>query len=403
MKYAKEEIIQFISEEDVKFIRLAFTDFSGKLKNISIMQDELDRAFGYGIAFDAGSIYGFSPSDCTELFLRPDPSTIYALPWRPDHGRVIRMFCSIARPDGRAYEADARGILKQAIADASEMGISFSFGAEIEFYLFKRDENGLPTKIPYDNGGYLDVAPADRGENVRREICLSLESMGLKPESSHHEEGPGQNEIDFRFADALTAADDVVTFKNVVETIADRNGLVADFSAKPLPDEAGSGMHINIYARGTEKRDHLPQIIAGILKHIPEMTRFLNTTEESYKRFGRNKAPDDISWSVENRSSLIRIPAASGEFRKCKLRSPDSLCNPYIAYALLIWAALDGIKNGMPLPLSGEKNYYSSSPDAAEKRVLLPQSLEEAKSIAASSGFIKRHLPKQIVDFYTQD
>ncbi len=403
MKYSKEEIIQFIAEEDVKFIRLAFTDMHGRLKNISVMQSELDRAFRYGVSIDASAIGGFADSGQNELFLRPDPSTIYALPWRPDHGRVIRMFCSIACADGSAFECDTRAILKRAIADASRMGISFAFGSEMEFYLFKRDEEGNPTKIPYDNAGYLDVAPADRGENVRREICLSLESMGLRPESSHHEEGPGQNEIDFRYADALTAADDAVTFWNVVDTIAYRNGLKADFTPLPLENFPGNGMQINISAKGEKGRDYLPQIIAGILDHILEITLFLNTVEDSYERFGKHKAPCDVSWAFENRLRLIRIPSATGESRRCELRSPDPMCNPYLAYALLIWSGLDGIKRDLTLPSNDENSFYCKlAGDPSEETVMLPRTLEEAKEKARTSEFIAKHLPKAVINHYTK-
>ena len=247
--YSAHEVLEYLQAEDVKFVRLAFCDVFGRQKNISVMPGEMPRAFSTGIAFDASAIAGFGGRVRSDLFLHPDPSTLTLLPWRPEHGRVVRMFCDICYPDGTPFENDARAVLKKAVADAAAMGVRFSFGAEMEFYLFRQDENGRPTKIPYDEAGYMDIAPDDRGENVRREICLTLERMGILPESSHHEEGPGQNEIDFRYADALTAADDAVTFRDVVRTVADRNGLWADFSAKPLPDAPGNGFHINISAR----------------------------------------------------------------------------------------------------------------------------------------------------------
>ena len=402
MKYSKDEIKQYVSEEDVKFIRMAFCDIYGRQKNISIMPDELDRAFEYGIAIDASAIAGFDSGVHSDLLLHPDSSTLSVLPWRPEHGRVVRMFCTVSHPDGSAFEADTRMTLKKAVQDAKKEGISFFFGSEMEFYLFKRDESGEPTKIPYDTAGYMDIAPEDKGENVRREICLTLEQMGIKPESSHHEEGPGQNEIDFRYSDPLTAADHAVTFRAVVNTVAARNGLCADFSPKPLEHQAGNGMHINVSARCEGGKEIMPQIIGGILSHVPEMTVFLNTTEDSYRRFGSNKAPRYISWSSENRSQLIRIPAAVGEYRRAELRSPDPLCNPYLAFALMIQAGLDGIRNNTPLPPPADINLYSAPEEVKAKYEPLPKTLGEAKTIAANSRFIAENLAKPIVDHYTR-
>ena len=240
MNYSAEEIMQYIEEEDIKFIRLAFCDVYGRQKNVSVMPGEIRRAFDTGIAIDASAVDGFGGDVRSDLFLRPDPSTLTRLPWRPEHGGVVRMFCDIIRPDGTPYECDTRALLRRAVSAAIECGITFRFGAEMEFYLFRLDENGDATKIPYDRAGYMDIAPADRGENVRREICLTLEQMGIYPEASHHEEGPGQNEIDFRHSDPLSAADDSVTFRSVVETIAARNGLAADFSPKPLDGQSAT-------------------------------------------------------------------------------------------------------------------------------------------------------------------
>lgn len=254
MKFTPAEVMQYVKEEEIQFIRLAFCDIYGKQKNIAIMASELKRAFEVGIAIDASAIAGFGGEVRSDLFLRPDPSTLVQLPWRPESGKVIRMFCDITYPDGKKLDEDTRGILKAAIAAAKAEGLSFAFGAEMEFYLFKLDEHGNPTTIPYDNASYMDVAPDDKGENVRREICLTLEELGIQPECSHHEEGPGQNEIDFRYSDPLSAADNAVTFRTVVKTVATRSGLVADFSPKPLRNHAGSGLHINISVKGGEKR-----------------------------------------------------------------------------------------------------------------------------------------------------
>ena len=400
MKYSPEEVMQFVSEEDVKFIRLAFCDVYGRQKNIAVMSSELKRAFEYGIAIDASAIDGFGGEVRSDLLLHPDSSTLIQLPWRPQHGRVARMFCDITYPDGRPFEADTRQILKKAISEARDMGYDFSFGSEMEFYLFNLDENGVPTKQPYDNAGYMDIAPDDKGENVRREICLTLEQMGIKPESSHHESGPGQNEIDFRYSDPMTAADNAVTFHAAVKTIAAQNGLCADFSPKPLPDRDGNGMHINISARGQGKPDPLPHVIAGILEKIGDMTAFLNPCESSYDRLGCDKAPGYVTWSSENRSQLIRIPAAVGEFRRAELRSPDPMTNPYLAFTLLIYAGLYGVQNRLPLPAAADFNTFTASADALAAYQRLPASRKEAMVAAASSAFIREHLPAAVISAY---
>lgn len=402
MKYSKEEVIQFVAEEDVKFIRMAFCDIYGKQKNISIMPGELERAFEYGIAIDASAIDGFGGEVHSDLFLHPDTSTLCVLPWRPEHGKVVRMFCTVTYPDGTPFEADTRALLRKASEDAEKEGISFAFGSEMEFYLFKCDENGEPTNIPYDNAGYMDVAPEDKGENVRREICLTLERMGINPESSHHEEGPGQNEIDFCYSHAITAADDALTFRSVVLAVAARNGLCADFSPKPIENKAGNGMHINFSAKRADGVDIMPHVIAGILAHIREITAFLNITESSYKRFGSNKAPKYISWSGENRSQLIRIPAAQGEYRRAELRSPDPMCNPYLAFTLLIRAGLDGVKNNMVLPVAADINLYTASEEVTAHYEKLPETLEEAKAAAKASAFVAENLPASIIADYTE-
>ncbi len=400
MKYSKDEVIQYVAEEDVKFIRLAFCDVFGKQKNISIMPDELPRAFECGIAFDASAIAGFGDEARSDLFLHPDPETLTWLPWRPENGKVVRMFCDITYPDGTPFECDTRTLLKNAVKEAENAGLTFRFGAEQEFYLFLLDEKNRPTKIPYDNAGYMDVAPEDKGENVRREICLTLEQMGIRPESSHHEEGPGQNEIDFRYTEALEAADNVMTFQTVVKAVARRNGLFADFSAKPLENEPGTGFHINCSVLPDDRSGNLRKTIAGVLEKAIPMTLFLNPTENSYKRLGRMKAPRYVSWSMENRSQLIRIPAASGEYRRVELRSPDPSANPYIAFTLIIKAALFGIQSGAELPEPTDINLYKADPSALSALKSLPASIEEAKAAAASDEFIRKSLPGRIIDIY---
>ena len=400
MKYSKEEVKQYVVEEGVKFIRLAFCDVFGRQKNISIMPDELDRAFTYGIAFDASAIAGFGDEAHSDLFLHPDPETLTWLPWRPEHGKVVRMFCSITYPDGKPFECDTRSLLKKAVSDAAEAGYTFYFGAEQEFYLFELDEKNQPTKTPYDRAGYMDIAPEDKGENVRREICLTLEQMGIHPESSHHEEGPGQNEIDFRYTEALTAADNVMTFQTVVKTVARRNGLFADFSPKPLPDEPGNGFHINMSVRPDDSSEKLTHMIAGVLDKTIPTTVFLDPVEDSYKRLGQRKAPRYVSWSAENRSQLVRIPAASKEFRRAELRSPDPTANPYIAFALLIWAGLDGIQKQTELPKPVDINLFKADAEAVSGLEKLPETLVEAKTIAKNDCFIKAHIPAEILDIY---
>ena len=400
MKYSKEEVKQYVVEEDVKFIRLAFCDVFGRQKNISIMPDELDRAFTYGIAFDASAIAGFGDEAHSDLFLHPDPETLTWLPWRPEHGKVVRMFCSITYPDGKPFECDTRSLNKKAVSDAAEAGYTFYFGAEQEFYLFELDEKNQPTKTPYDRAGYMDIAPEDKGENVRREICLTLEKMGIRPESSHHEEGPGQNEIDFRYTEALTAADNVMTFQTVVKTVARRNGLFADFSPKPLPDEPGNGFHINMSVRPDVSSEKLTHMIAGVLDRAIPTTVFLDPTGDSYKRLGHRKAPRYVSWSAENRSQLVRIPAASKEFRRAELRSPDPTANPYIAFALLIWAGLDGIQKQTELPKPVDINLFKADEKAVSGLEKLPETLDEAKTAAKNDGFIKAHIPAEILDIY---
>ena len=401
MKYSKDEVMQYVEEEDVKFIRLAFCDVFGKQKNISIMPQELSRAFHYGIAIDASAITGFGDENHSDLFLHPDPDTLMPLPWRPEHGRVVRMFCSITYPNGNIFECDTRSLLKKAVQTAKEAGYQFFFGAEQEFYLFHLDEETEePTKIPYDKAGYMDIAPDDKGENIRREICLTLEEMGIQPESSHHEEGPGQNEIDFRYSDPITAADHAMTFQTVVKTIAGRNGLCADFSPKPLKDQPGNGFHINISANASDGTDCMKDLIAGILDKICDMTVFLNPCEASYDRFGSHKAPKYISWSKENRSQLIRVPAAAGEYRRAELRSPDPGINVYLAFTLLIYAALEGIENKPELPEPADVNFYKLDPSVLAGYRQLPLNLPAAQSIAAESAFIQTYIPDRIWKIY---
>ncbi len=401
MIYTAQEVFDFVKEEDVKFIRLAFCDTLGRQKNISILPSELRRAFEDGISFDASAICGFGGAEKSDLLLFPDPSTLNILPWRPSHGKVVRMFCDIRHPDGTPFARDTRAILRRAVADAKAAGITVQFGAEIEFYLFKTDENGDPTKIPFDHATYMDVAPEDKGENVRREICLTLLDMGIQPESSHHEEGPGQNEIDFRYSDAMRAADDAMNFITVVKATARQNGLYADFSPKPLENESGNGLHINMSVKCADGTDRTPAFMAGILAHIRDLTAFLNPSEASYSRFGKCKAPKFVTWSHENRSQLIRIPAAKGEYRRIELRSPDPSANPYLAYALLIWAGLDGIAKDMCPAPAVNLNLLAAPESETREFDTLPGSLAEAVALANGSALVRRVLGEDAASFLT--
>ena len=400
--YTQEDVITFVEEENVKFIKLAFFDVFGVQKNISILPRELPRAFAEGISFDASAIAGFAHEGKSDLFLHPDPSTLCILPWRPVDGRVVRMYCDIRYPDGTLFECDSRQLLKKAIQTASEENIQVDFGAEVEFYLFKENEAGPDVRIPFDQAGYMDVAPKDHGEDIRREICFTLFEIGIQPEASHHEEGPGQNEIDFRYSDALSAADQTSTFKWVVEMTAMSNGLQADFTPKPLREEAGNGMHINISVSGGQPEETLNHVIAGILDKIRDITLFLNPTAGSYARLGCDKAPGYISWSRENRSQLIRIPATPSGRIRAELRSPDPLANPYLAYALLIYAGLQGIARKLPLPEPADFNLLTADPQALEGYGKLPVSLTEAMEVARESEFLRRYLPQKVMEAYCQ-
>ncbi len=401
MNLTIQDVKEYIEQEDVTFIRLAFCDVFGKQKNVSIMSTELDRAFETGIAIDASAVKGFGSEEKSDLFLFPDASTLAVLPWRPSQGSVVRMYCDIRYPDGSPFEMDCRHILKNAVDYAASKGCSINFGAEHEFYLFKTDEDGYPTKQVHDRAGYMDIAPEDRGVNVRREICLTLSEMGILPESSHHEEGPGQHEIDFKYSDALSAADNSVTFRSVVATIAEQYGLYADFSPKPLPGESGNGLHINISVKTSDGSDRLENFMAGVMNRIGEITAFLNPSEESYERLGVKKAPKYITWSRENRSQLIRIPAGKGEYRRMELRSPDPLANPYIAYTLLIYAGLEGIENGAKAPEATDLNLFSADESKLKEIKTLPLSLGEANEAARESAFVSKILPQRVIDTYT--
>ena len=392
-----DQVLEYVEEQDVKFIRLSFCDVFGKQKNVSILPDELPKAFKEGISIDGSAIDGFMDEKNSDLFLYPDPDTCSILPWRSMEGAVIRMECQIKYPDETPFERDCRYILKKAIRKAKEKGITFVFGTEFEFYLFKLDENENNTYIPLDQGGYMDVSPEDKGEDVRREICFTLSDMGIQPEASHHEEGPGQNEIDFRYSTALRAADNAQTFKWVVKTISKSNGLYADFSPKPLKQEAGNGLHINISIESEDNRDYLDNVLAGLMNHLEEMTLFLNPDVSSYERIGKRKAPKYITWSAYNRTQAIRIPATKSKNIRLELRSPDPCCNPYLAFALIIYAGLDGIERNLKAPEEVNVNLYQAKDDITSQLKAIPDSIRKASNITRESEFIAEYIPEKII------
>lgn len=405
MDTTMSEVVQFIEENDVKFIRLAFCDIFGNQKNIAIQPCELVRAFENGIHFNASALRGFLNVDASDLLLFPDPSTLSVLPWRPAQGRVVRFYCDIKYPDGSPFEGDGRQLLRAAIRRARQAGYSLTMGTASEFYLFELDENGRPTVIPHDHGEYFDVAPLDKAENVRRQICLTLEEMGIQPESSHHEQGPGQNEVDFRYADALEAADNFVTFKWVVKTMAASSGLHASFLPKPLPDAPGSGLHLSISIVKNGRNIFHPTLagsaegqsfIAGVLHHAAEITVFGNPLTNSYLRLGEYEAPKYITWSHRNRAPLITVPLADGvKANRMKVLAFDGCINPYIVLALLIHAGLDGIDQHMVLAPACDENLFSAPDEVRARYHALPSSLCEAIACAENSPFIRSHLPEK--------
>lgn len=398
------EILEFVEENDIKFIRLQFCNIFGELKNISIMSSQLEKAFKYGISFDAYAVGGFKNIEESDLFLVPDPSTLSILPWRPQEGGVARFYCTIKTPEGEIFEGDTRHLLMETTKKLLKYDYRPKVGPECEFYLFKTDDEAEPILIPQDNAGYFDIAPFDKGENIRRDICLTLEEMGLTPESSHHETGPGQNEIDFLFDNPIESADNFITLKTVVKTIANLNGLHASFMPKPLINKSGSGLHINLslfkgdknifeVSSGSHSKE-AESFIAGILYRIREITAILNPTVNSYKRFGGYEAPKYITWSHKNRSQLIRIPASKGKYSRMELRSPDSTCNPYLAFMVLIEAGLEGIKKERKLQEALNANTYNV--ENKESLEVLPKNLGEALEIMKKSEFVKSVLGEYV-------
>lgn len=398
-----DNIISLCEEQGVKFINLQFTDVLGMPKNVSITIDQLPRALEQGIMFDGSSIEGFVRIEESDMMLHPDVDTFVVLPWRQSGGRTARMICDVYTTDGRPFAGDPRSVLKRVLAQAADMGLQFNVGPECEFFLFQVDPSGYPTTATHDEAGYFDLAPIDMGEEARRDICLSLEEMGFEIEASHHEVAQGQHEIDFKYSDALHAADNIITFKSVVKTIAKRHGLYATFLPKPIYGMAGSGMHVNqSLFRGDENVFYDPNdslglsktarnFIGGLMEHARALSALTNPLVNSYKRLVAGfEAPVYIAWATRNRSPLIRIPAARGLSTRIELRNPDPSCNPYLALAAMLAAGLDGIKHDIHPPASVERNIFEMS--TAEREALgiraLPGSLREALDALRSDGLL---------------
>ena len=392
-KYTQKDIIRMVEEADVRFIRLQFTDILGELKNITITPSELGHALNNQCMFDGSSIEGFVRIEESDMFLRPDLDTFLIFPWNTQNGRVARLICDIYLPDGTPFEGDPRRVLQRAVSRAEKLGYTFNVGPECEFFLFNTDEFGHPTTITYDTAGYFDLGPSDLGESCRRDICLNLEELGFEIEASHHEVAFAQHEIDFKYDSALSAADRLMTFKLVVKTCAAANGLCATFMPKPVENRAGSGLHINMSLRkdgknifcDSQSETGLSRIglnfVAGIMRHAKGICAVTNPLVNSYKRLVPGfEAPCHIAWTLSNRSALIRIPASRGEGTRAELRSPDPSCNPYLAFALLLNAGLDGVEHDLTPPPAVTSNIYGiAEEDLRQQQVeALPRSLEEA-------------------------
>ena len=415
MHYSKEDILAMVEENGVKFIRLQFTDILGTLKNVAITDRQLEKALNNQCMFDGSSINGFVRVEESDMYLRPDLDTFVIFPWRPQQGKVARLICDVYMPDGTPFEGDPRYILKKAINKAEAMGYTMNVGPECEFFLFEVDNDGNPTLKTNDKGSYFDLGPIDLGENARRDMTLALEDMGFEIETSHHEVAAGQNEIDFKYADALVTADNVTTFKYVVKSIAQRHGLYATFMPKPLHGVNGSGMHVNISLIKDGKNafyneeDQLGlssvayNFIAGVLKHIKEICPITNPLVNSYKRLVPDyEAPVYIAWSAKNRSPLIRVPSARGEGTRIEFRSPDPSSNPYLVLACLLLAGLEGIKDNLEPPKCIDRNIFNLSREERKRQNIenLPESLHEAIAYMQKSDLVKEALGKNTFEYY---
>ncbi len=418
-KYSKEDIFRMVEEEDVEFIRLQFTDMFGMLKNVAITAGQLEKALNNRCVFDGSAIEGFVREEETDMYLHPDLDTFTIFPWRPQQGKVARLICDVYGPDGTPFEGDPRYILKKVLKEAEEMGFYLNVGPECEFFLFHTDEEGRPTTKTHEMAGYFDVAPIDLAENVRRDIVLNLEEMGFEIESSHHEIAPAQHEVDFQYEKGLKAADNILTFKMAVKSIAKQHGLHATFMPKPKAGVNGSGMHINMSLEDklgknlfADPEDKLGlsktayEFMAGILAHIKSMCLLTNPIVNSYKRLIPGyDAPVYIAWSrATNRGQIMRIPSSRGASTRLELRSPDSAMNPYLALAACLAAGLDGIKNHMELPEPVVQNIYAMDEETIKARGIdhLPETLGEAIDLFEENEFLKNVLGDHIFHKYLE-
>ena len=416
-KYSKEDIINLVKENGVRFIRLQFTDIFGSLKNVAITERQLEKALDGQMMFDGSSIEGFVRIEESDMYLKPNFDSFVIFPWRPQQGKVARLICDIYRPDGTPFEGDPRYALRRAIADAKELGYEMNVGPECEFFLFETDENGNATVNTQDKGGYFDLAPTDRGENARRDMTLALEEMGFEIEASHHEVAEGQNEIDFKYGPALETADNIMTFKLVVKSIAQRHGLYASFMPKPIFGINGSGMHVNMSLfkdgknafydendkNGLSKIAY--QFIAGLLKNIKGLAAVTNPLVNSYKRLVPGyEAPVYLAWSCSNRTALIRVPASRGAGTRVELRCPDPSSNPYLVLAVLLQAGLDGIKNNLEVPKEVVANIFKMTEDERKAAGIenLPNNLYEAVNFMKESELAEKALGEHIYENYIE-
>ena len=415
--YSKEDIIKFVEENDVEFIRLQFTDLFGILKNVAIPKSQLKKALDNQMMFDGSSIDGFARIEESDMCLRPDLDSFVIFPWRPQTGKVARLICDVYKTDGTPFEGDPRHILKKAMAEAEKMGYTFNVGPECEFFLFNVDENGAPTTNSNDQAAYFDLGPNDLGENARRDMVLTLEDMGFVIEASHHECAPAQHEIDFKYGEAVKIADSIMTFKLAVKTIAQRHGLHATFMPKPKANMAGSGMHINmslekdgknVFADENGKNglsEEAYHFIAGLMKHINGIVAITNPLVISCKRLIPGyEAPVYIAWSAKNRSPLIRIPAARGKGTRVELRNPDPTANPYLALAVCLIAGLDGIKNKLEVCDSVDANIYAMTKKERRERGIdsLPETLIDAVKHLEKDELIMEFLGEETAEKYIE-
>ena len=416
-RFTNKDVLKMVEENDVKFIRLQFTDVFGMLKNVAITSKQLPRVLEEGCMFDGSSIDGFVRIEESDMLLKPDTNSFEIYPWRPQQGKVARLICDVYTTDGKPYPGCPRYVLKKVLEEAASMGYTMNVGPECEFFLFLTDENGNPTTMTHDDGGYFDLAPIDKGEDARRDICLTLEEMGYEIEASHHEVAEGQHEIDFKYNDALTTADNIMTFKIVVKSIAARHGLYATFMPKPIFGINGSGMHTNQSLSTKDGNAFFDpngelelsgvayNYIAGIIEHMKSIVAVTNPTVNSYKRLVPGyEAPCYVAWSAQNRSPLIRIPASRGAGTRVEVRCPDPTANPYLAIALMLASGLDGIKKGLTPPAPVNKNIFKmSEQEMADLGVSsLPGSLYDAIQTFKADSLVKETLGDHIFNIYQE-